>query len=228
MSEDEDGDNKVSVVIPAYNEEKHVSAVIHAAKESHLVDEVIVVDDGSEDETSEEAREAEVKVFRFDSNRGKGAAMNKGVEMSEGSVIVFLDGDLKDIAPWKIERLIHPTLNGYDLAKAAFQREAGRVTELTAKPLLDVFFPEMRFEQPLSGQIALKKRLAQNLHFEDGFRVDVALLIDAIMKGYKVKEVNIGELAHESKELPKLKGMAREVAGTIIDKAREYDRIGDE
>lgn len=216
---------KVSVVIPAYNEEKGISNVIDAAKNSELVDEVIVVDDGSTDKTGQVAKDSGAKVLKSDRNRGKGDAMYIGLQESEGSVIVYLDGDLTDITPQKVSKLVLPTLNGYDFAKASFKRSSGRITELTAKPLLNIFFPEINFNQPLSGQIAIKKELAKKLNFETGFKVDIALLIDAIMRGYKVKEVHLGKLDHDKKDLNKLKGMAHVIVQTIIKRADRYGRL---
>jgi glycosyltransferase involved in cell wall biosynthesis len=217
----------VSVVIPAYNEEKGISKVIQAAKNSEFVNEVIVVDDGSDDDTTRVALTSGAKVFRSDSNKGKGNAMNIGLLKSQGDVIAFLDGDLTDITSEKVNTLVAPALNGYDFAKASFDRSSGRITELTAKPLLGIFFPEIDFQQPLSGQIAIKRELARKLNFESGFNVDIALLIDAIMAGHKVKEVHLGKLDHEKKDLNELKEMARTIAQTIISHASKYGRFDD-
>jgi len=216
---------EVSVVIPAYNEEEHITKVITAAKNSDLVDEIIVIDDGSKDRTSEIAKKAGVKVFRSETNNGKGHAMLEGVQKSKGEVIVFLDGDLKNINSQKIDKMIIPVNNGYDFVKASFFRGSGRVTELTAKPLLKIFFPELDYKQPLGGQIAIKRQVANELQFEPGFKVDIGLLIDVSMNGHKVKEVPIGEIQHDKRELRKLKNMAKEVAETILERAKKYGRF---
>jgi len=216
---------EVSVVIPAYNEEEHITKVITAAKDSNLVDEIIVIDDGSEDKTSEIAKKAGVKVFRSKRNSGKGHAMSKGMQKSKGEIIVFLDGDLKNINSQKINKMILPAKNGYDFVKASFFRGSGRITELTAKPLLKIFFPELDYQQPLGGQIAIKRQVANELQFESGFKVDIGLLIDVSMNGHKVKEVPIGEIQHDKRELSKLKNMAKEVAETILERAKKHGRF---
>lgn len=225
MSNRINNDKKVSLVIPAYNEEEHISKVINAGKDSELVDEIIVLDDGSKDRTSEIAKKAGAKVFRSEKNNGKGYTMSEGVQKSKGDVIVFLDGDLKNINSQKIEKMILPTMNGYDFVKASFFRGSGRVTELTAKPLLKIFFPELDYQQPLGGQIALKRQVANELQFEPGFKVDIGLLIDVSMNGHKVKEVSIGEIQHDKRQLSKIKYMAKEVAETILERAKNYGRF---
>jgi len=220
------GDFSVSVIIPAYNEEKTVAKVVKAARASSYVDEVIVVDDGSFDNTYKEAKQAGAEIIRHASNRGKGAALKTGFKHSNGDIVVFLDADLKNITTSKINKMIKPIIEGRaDITKTKFKRKAGRVTELTAKPLLRFFFPEIKFEQPLSGQFAAKRSVLERMKFEDDYGVDVGIVLDADVQGLNVKEVDIGELEHDMASLSDLNIVATEVVRTIVDRALEYGRI---
>ncbi len=218
---------KVSVVIPAYNEEKTVGRVVRAARRVPVVDEVIVVDDGSEDRTAERAREAGARVVSHPENRGKGEAMRTGLEHSNGDVIAFVDADIENIRPEMIEKMIRPVLRGEaDLVKTKFRRKAGRVTLLTAKPLLRFFFPEVsELEQPLSGQICAKRELLERVEFEPDYGVDIGIILDAVALGARIKEVDIGEIKHEMQPLERLHRMALQVVRTILDRAHRYGRI---
>ncbi|MDX9693631.1 MAG: glycosyltransferase, partial [Methanothermobacter sp.] len=219
-------DFSVSVIIPAYNEEKTVANVVKTAKSSSYVDEVIVVDDGSSDNTYEEAKRAGATIIRHASNRGKGAALKTGFKHSNGDIVVFLDADLKNITTAKIDKMIKPIIEGRaDITKTKFKRRAGRVTELTAKPLLRFFFPEIKFEQPLSGQFAAKRSVLERMKFEDDYGVDVGIVLDADVQGLNVKEVDIGELEHDMASLSDLNIVATEVVRTIVARALEYGRI---
>ncbi len=222
-----DGKKRVSVVIPAYNEEETVGKVVKAARRVPLVDEVIVVDDGSEDRTAERAREAGAKVVSHPENRGKGEAMKTGLERSSGDVIAFVDADIKNIRPEMIEKMIRPVLRDEaDLVKTKFKRKAGRVTLLTAKPLLRFFFPEVsELEQPLSGQICAKRELLERVEFEPDYGVDIGIILDAVALGARIKEVDIGEIKHEMQPLERLHRMALQVVRTILDRAHRYGRI---
>lgn len=219
-------DRTVSVVIPAFNEEKTVALVVEAAKGSKLVSEVIVVDDGSTDSTAGVAEAAGARVIRHASNRGKGAALRTGFKHSSGDIVVFVDADLENMTTEKIERMIRPIIRGRaDLTKTRFRRKAGRVTELTAKPLLNFFFPEIKFEQPLSGQFAARRSALEKMKFEEDYGVDVGIVLDADVLGLTVKEVDIGTIHHDMASLRDLNLVANEVVRTIVDRALEYGRI---
>jgi glycosyltransferase involved in cell wall biosynthesis len=218
---------KVSVVIPAHNEAEHVTKVVQAARATRDVDEVIVVDDGSRDDTAAVARRGGADVVRHDNNRGKGAAMRTGRDRAKGDILIYLDADLKNVTPAKIQRLTDPFKIGCDFVKTRFDRRGGRVTRLTAQPLLGHFFPEIdeSFEQPLSGQIGVTKRLMTKLDLEDDFGVDIGLLIDACQKGADVQEVYFGHLQHDERELKDLESSARAVSRTILDRAQKYGKV---
>ena len=223
------GNNKnltVSVIIPAYNEEKTVANVVKVVKSLNYIDEVIVVDDGSTDQTAQLALEAGATVINHIKNRGKGAAIQTGFKNSKGEIVVFIDADLHNLTKNQINNIIRPIMSGEaDITKTKFKREAGRVTELTAKPLLNFFFPEIKFDQPLSGQFAAKRSFLNKIKLEDDYGVDVGIVLDADVMGMKVKEVDIGKIDHVLSSLTELNIVANEVVRTIVDRATAYGRI---
>lgn len=215
-----------TVVIPALNEAKRISEVVAYALADPATAEVIVVDDSSIDRTAELARRAGAKVLSS-SMLGKGASMHDGVAPAQCNLLVYLDGDLTGLRSGIITDLCAPLLRGEaDFVKARFGRGGGRVTELTAKPMLKIFFPELaHFSQPLGGIIAARKSLLQALTFEDGYGVDVGLLLDAHLAGAKLAEVDIGALEHDSQPLHDLTLMANEVGRVIFGRARAAGRL---
>lgn len=217
----------ISVVIPAYNEAPFIATVIGVARSVPEVDEVLVVDDGSTDATAEAAAEAGARVVSHEQNRGKGAAMHTGCRSAQSDVLIYLDGDFQNITPEKIRRIIEPFKEGVDFVKTRFERRGGRVTQLTARPMLGHFFPgiDKRFDQPLSGQIGIKKELLNRLELEADMGVDLGLLIDAVEGGARVTEVCIGALQHDERELKDLQGMAQAVSRVILDRAARYHRV---
>ncbi len=216
----------VSVIIPAYNEEKTVANVVKVVKSLNYIKEVIVVDDGSIDQTAKLAMEAGATVINHLKNRGKGAAIKTGFNNSKGDIVVFLDADLHNLTRSQVDNIIKPIMSGEaDITKTKFKREAGRVTELTAKPLLNFFFPEIKFDQPLSGQFAAKRSFLNKIKLEDDYGVDVGIVLDADVMGMKVKEVDIGKIDHVLSSLTELNIVATEVVRTIVDRATSYGRI---
>lgn len=216
----------VSVIIPVLNEAETVGSVVEFAKRCPYVDEVIVVDDGSIDDTAEIATAAGAFVFTS-KMLGKGGSMEDGMLEAKNEVIVYLDGDLVGLAPDVIERMVEPILaDKADFVKARFTRSAGRVTTLTARPLLKTYFPEVaHFVQPLSGVMAARKSLLQGMRFENDYGVDIGLFIDAAMRKARLAEVDIGHIDHDSHPLHVLEEMATQVARTIFDRASNHGRL---
>ena len=211
---------KVSVVIPVLNEEKTIGRVVRSARKNKGVGEVIVVDDDSADATFAEAVKSGARVFKS-SVLGKGYSMREGLAAAKNDVIVFLDGDIGNYESDIVEKLAEPVLRGRcDFVKGTFSRDAGRVTELVAKPLLSILFPELTgFSQPLSGMIAARKSFLEGLNFENDYGVDIGLLIDAHNRGARIQEVDIGRIDNKSKPWQALGKMSREVSKAILKRA---------
>ncbi|MFH0923029.1 MAG: HAD-IB family phosphatase [Candidatus Micrarchaeota archaeon] len=210
----------VSVIIPCHNEEKSVGKVIAKCFESQLVNEVIVVDDGSVDNSVMVAKTAGAKVVRHLKNKGKGAAIMTGCRAAHNSVLVFIDADFENMTPKVVETLAFPVLEDEaKLCKATFDREGGRVTELTAKPLLEFIFPEVTLQQPLSGQFATRKEFLIDMENSPGWGIDVGIVLESIKLGEKIVEVNIGRVEHKHRSLEELSKTAKEVTKTILQNA---------
>lgn len=208
---------KISVIIPALNEEKYIGQVIKIVKNCKLIDEIIVVDNNSTDKTSEIARNLGVKTLLCE-NRGKGYAMEMGLENASGNIVVFADGDICNYQPDFLEKMIDPIINEQaDFVKSSFERTGGRVTELVAKPLLELTFPALaKFEQPLSGIIAGKKEVFKHITFEKDYGVDIGILIDVYNQNFNITQVKIGSIKNDSQNWKNLIEMAKQVSKAIL------------
>ena len=142
----------VTVVIPVLNEWRTIGKVVKFALRDPRVAEVLVVDDGSIDGTPERAERAGARVVTS-SLLGKGASMEDGLQAANTEFLLYLDGDLRGLRSDLIQRMTRPLFaEKADFVKARFARRAGRVTMLTARPLLRTYFPELAdFLQPLGG-----------------------------------------------------------------------------
>ena len=216
----------ISVIIPVLNESETIGSVVEFARANPNVKEVIVVDDGSIDGTPESAAAAGASVITS-TLLGKGASMEDGMRATSADILLYLDGDLVGLQDNLVEAMTEPIARDEaDFVKAAFSRRAGRVTTLTAKPLLATFFPELAsFNQPLGGIVAARRTLLQKLPFETDYGVDVGLLIDAAHANARMAEVNIGHIDHDSQSLETLGDMATQVTRTILDRAARYGRL---
>lgn len=211
----------ITVIIPALNESATIASVIRFCKADPNVSEIIVVDDKSEDNTVEIAREAGAKVL-ISQTRGKGISMKEGIDASSNEIIMFLDADIDPYPEKCLQLLASPLLDdSADFVKGAFARNAGRVTELVAKPLLTILFPGLaHFSQPLSGMIAGKKDFFQKIEFFNDYGVDIGILIDMYLMKARVTEVNIGYIENKSKPWEALGKMSREVSRAILSRAQ--------
>ncbi len=215
-----------SVILCTLNEEKTIGNIIDIIKSDPNVREIIVVDDKSQDNTVNIAKEKGAKVI-YSTKVGKGASMREGKAIATQDILVYLDADITTYPNDIISKLTTPILkNECDIVKATFKREAGRVTELVAKPLLAILFPELSsFSQPLSGVIAGKRTVFEQLTFEDGYGVDIGILIDACISKAKILEINIGKVEHKSKTWRQLIPMASEVSSAILKRAAKLNKV---
>jgi len=213
----------ISVIIPALNEEKTIRKVIRQAKRNALVSEILVVDDRSMDNTVAEARKENVKIITS-TNLGKGDSMREGMMLARNEFVVFLDADIPNYSADIIEKLTRPLVDDEaDFVKSFFERQAGRVTEILVKPLLEFFFPHLlKFKQPLSGMIAGKKSFFQKVEFENDYGVDIGLLIDMDKVNARIKEVCIGEIENDMQPLQALGRMAKQVANAIFKRVNFF------
>lgn len=233
----------VSVVIPALNEEATVAHVVTACLASEAVSgsaagagEVLVIDPDSTDATARVAAEAGATVVNWrdvdprEPVPGKGEAMWRGVRAARGDIVVFVDADVTNVEPWWVDALVAPFADPrIELVKATYTRDegehgrgGGRVTELTAKPLLRAFFPELsHIDQPLAGEYAIRRSTALELPFVAGYGVDVGLLIDVAAKGASIStaQTDLGHRTHRNRPLAELAPMADVVARTILNRA---------
>ena len=215
----------VTVIIPALNEEKTIRQVIRQAKRSELVNEVIVVDDMSTDNTIAEAKkEEDVKVFTS-THVGKGDSMREGLLMAKNEILVFLEADTPDYEVDIVGMLTAPLIRDEaDFVKSYFERQSGRVAEILVKPMLEFFFPHLlQFKQPLSGMIAGKKSFLQKVEFDNDYGVDIGLLIDMHNVNARITEVCIGEVENDRHPLHVLGRMSKQVANAIFKRVNIFD-----
>ena len=238
----QEGLPKVVVVLPARNEEKTIGQCIDVIKKSKYKPSIIVADGHSTDKTREiaEKRGAKVVISPKRIHPGKGLAMKTGLKAAleeNPSIVVFMDSDIENMTPEWVDKLVDGiVVDGFDMTRGCYYRapEDAPVTKLVARRLLWVFFPEVsHFDQPLTGEVAAKAEVWRELlekDLPDGWGIDVAILIESEMAGYRMKEVFLGFKQHRSyrkyKEDPgKLGRMAEQVAVTIIKLAMKYERI---
>jgi len=214
----------VSVIIPALNEEKTIRQVINLVSRSPIVDEILMIDDKSHDNTIKQARLPKVRIYTSPII-GKGNSMRDGMLLAKNEVVVFLDADIVTYPENVAELLSAPILNDEaDFVKSCFDRQAGRVTELVAKPLLSILFPELtKFSQPLSGMIAARKSLLKEIDFENDYGVDIGILLDMHTMGARITEVNIGFIENRMQTWEQLGKMSREVSRSILKRAKSIE-----
>lgn len=228
----------VSVVIPARDEERTVAGVVAAiaklAAGTGLVDELVVMDSDSTDQTSEMAAKAGATVHRtrdvaphLGSFPGKGEALWKSLLVTKGDLLVFVDADLTHWGPHFVTGLLGPLLEDQQvlLVKGFYERlykesdgsitaDGGRVTELVARPLLSLWWPELTgVVQPLAGEWAARRELMESLPIPVGYGIELAVLIDtAAEHGLDaVAQVDLGRRGHKHQASHDLAVMAAEL-----------------
>ncbi|MBE43612.1 MAG: hypothetical protein CMO16_00285 [Thaumarchaeota archaeon] len=233
---------KVVLVFPTRNEETTIKACIEKVKKSKYKPIIIVSDGHSSDKTIEIAKKCNTTVVMPQErlHPGKGAAMIAGIKAAlqkNPDVIIFLDADIMNLTSEWIDLLVDSIMvEGYDMSRGWYLRAPSdaSVTKLVAKPMLWTFFPEIwHYEQPLSGEIAAKKDVWKKLlqmNPPDGWGIDVWLLIETAMAGFKIREVFLGTKTHRSyisysTDVSKLAKMGQQVGMAIIQEALKYQRI---
>lgn len=248
------GDQRVSLVVPARNEAATVGAVVARVRAAlmdtvDLLDEIVVIDSDSTDETYAVASSAGAVVHRAAEIRpdlgtrpGKGEAMWKSLFVTSGDVLVFMDADLLDWDTHFVPGLLGPLLvpagagagagagSSVGLVKGFYRRpgpdgplEGGRVTELVARPLIALLYPELAgLVQPLAGEWAIRRSLFASLSVPTGYAVELAALVDVVrLLGVEaIAQVDLGERAHRHQSLLDLGGMATQILAAGLMRAR--------
>jgi len=215
---------KFTAVVPVYNEASRFPHVVKELLKIKELEGLILVDDGSSDNSPEAASQFKADTrFHFiqhKKNKGKGVALKTGLQKAKSEIILFLDGDLENISYQKIRKIVMPVLQDeVDVSRGAFRRARGRVTEYAVKPMMRILFPEMYFEQPISGQVCAKKEFLGTVDLETNYGVDIGILFDAIQSGQRIKEVDIGWLEHKANTEANITKMSEQVLETMIKKA---------
>jgi len=242
----------VSLVIPTLNEAKNIGFVIKKLmplKEKYgLVDEFFVVDSGSTDKTREIAKSLGADVYLDEEIlpeipiiHGKGENLWRSLYITRGDIIVWVDADIRNMHPRFVYGLIAPLLKRKDIrfTKAFYRRPikigrilretgGGRVTELTARPLFDLFYPDLGLViQPLSGEYAITRDIAERIPFFTGYGVETGMLID-IYKYFGLEimaQVNLRVRVHRNQDLSSLRKMATRIMAVGLKRAHENGKL---
>ncbi|MER6942800.1 glucosyl-3-phosphoglycerate synthase [Nonomuraea sp. NPDC000554] len=247
------GATTVSVVLPARNEELTVGDIVTVIRRdlverTPLVDEIIVVDSNSTDATAERAAAAGARVVAQEAVlshlpplTGKGEALWKGLAASTGDLVVFVDSDLRNFGAHFVSGLLGPLLLDKDIqfVKGAYERPltgddgvmlrdgGGRVTELVARPLLNMFWPELAgFVQPLGGEYAGRRQVLEQVPFVTEYGVEFGLLVDLLdLAGLDaMSQVDLGVRAHSHQSLAALGQMSGQIMLTAWSRLERQGR----
>lgn len=243
----------ISLGLPALNEEKTIGDVISVIKKElfdkyPLLDEIVVIDSQSSDRTVEIAKELGVPVHihqkvlpSISPRRGKGEALWKSMYVLKGDIICWVDTDITNMDPRFVYGLVGPLLKepriqyvkGYyrrpiRVGDKIYETGGGRVTELTIRPLFNLFFPELSgMIQPLAGEYAGRRTCLEQLPFFTGYGVETGHLIDVLERfGLNaLGQVNLRERQHRNQELGALSQMAFAITQVVIKRLEERERL---
>ena len=243
----------ISVGLPALNEEKTIGTVIRRVKSAlmdryPLIDQMVVIDSASTDRTVKTALDLGVPVRQHSeilpelgAHIGKGEALWKSLYELDGDIVAWIDTDISNIQPRFVYGLLGPLLREprIQYVKGFYQRPireggvlqaegGGRVTELMARPLINLFFPELSgIIQPLSGEYAGRRALLEQLPFFTGYAVEIGLLIDILEHAglTAIGQVDLERRIHRNQPLPNLSQMAYTILQGAIRKLEERHRI---
>lgn len=240
----------VSVVLPTRNEAPTVGRVVETvcALADVLVDEVVVIDSASDDATVETAVAAGARVHQADQVLshfgpclGKGDALWRSLAVTGGDIVVFLDTDVTNPDPSFVPGLLGPLLSdpAVHVVKGFYERPlkldrvqydtgGGRVTELTARPLVNLFWPELAgLVQPLAGEYAGRRRLLEALPFFTGYGVELGLLVDTLrLAGADaIAQVDLARRVHRNQDLAALSRMSYGILQVAMQRLAEEGRV---
>ncbi|MER5865758.1 glucosyl-3-phosphoglycerate synthase [Kitasatospora sp. NPDC002040] len=244
----------VSVVLPALDEESTVGEIVRVIRRElverlPLVDEIVVVDSGSADRTAETAAAAGARVVhrddvlpRLPAAPGKGEVLWRSLLVTSGEIVCFIDADLREFDPAFVSGIVGPLLTdpSVQLVKAMYDRPleteggavvpagGGRVTELVARPLLNLHWPQLAgFVQPLGGEYAARRSLLERLPFPTGYGVELGLLVDALdLVGLDaLAQVDVGVRHHRHQDGQALGRMAATIYRTALERLDRTDRL---
>lgn len=243
----------ISLALPALNEEETIGEILSVIKrtmidEVPLLDELVLIDSRSTDRTVEIARELGVTVRvhqdilpQYGSFVGKGEALWKSLFVLKGDIVAWVDTDIKNFHPRFIYGIIGPLLREPHLmyCKGFYRRPiqmgetlaatgGGRVTELTARPLLNLFFPELSgMIQPLSGEYAARRSAIEQVPFFTGYGVETGLLIDLLQHHGlgALAQVDLQQRVHRNQELVPLSKMAFAITQVVMQRLEERQRV---
>ena len=233
------GEQRVTVVLPARDEAATIGQIVTTVREAlveqaGLVDEILVVDSCSQDDTGRIAADAGAVVVHQDEvlaemppAHGKGEALWKGLAASTGDLVVAIDADLHDVEPGFVSGLLGPLLGnpGVAFVKGFYHRPligdgvvdvdgGGRVSELVARPLLNLAWPQLAgFVQPLAGEFAARRELLEAIPFATGYGVELAMLVDVLERvGLDaMAQVDLGVRVHRHHDLQALGRMSAQI-----------------
>jgi nucleotide-binding universal stress UspA family protein len=244
---------RISLGLPTLNEAETIGPIIQTMQRElmdrfPLLDEIVVIDSGSTDDTVAIAQAHGVPVYRhqeilpqYGSFPGKGEALWKSLYVLQGDLIAWIDTDIRNIHPRFVYGILGPLLRqprlqyvkGYYRRPlrlgATLQRSGGgRVTELTARPLLNLFFPELSgFLQPLSGEYAGRRTALESVPFFTGYGVEIGLLID-LLQQYglaSLGQVDLEQRIHRNQSLGSLTKMAFTIIQVVVKRLEDRHRL---
>jgi glucosyl-3-phosphoglycerate synthase len=243
----------ISLGLPALNEEETIGAVIRCVKHElmdrvKLLDEIVLVDSRSTDRTREIAAELGLPVVihqevlpGYGGITGKGEALWKSLQVLTGDLVAWIDTDIRNIHPRFVYGILGPLLKDERVkyVKGFYKRPirigseimgtgGGRVTELTARPLLNLFYPELSgLIQPLAGEYAARREVIERLPFFTGYGVEIALLIDLLERfGLQaIGQVDLHRRVHRNQRLTSLSRMAATITAVVLQRLEQSGRM---
>jgi glucosyl-3-phosphoglycerate synthase len=224
-------ETSITVVIPAKDEAATIGSVIEAVKtRPGIVDQLIVVNDHSSDDTAAIAAHHGARIVRLDGSSGRGNALRAGLEVASSELVVFLDANVTNTTPNYVLQLVQPLLEKPEiqLVKAYYVRPlngmptgGGRVNELAARPILSLLFPGLgEIRQPLAGETAGRRSIFERISLESNYSVEIAILIDAVqLYGIQsLAQVDLGIRRHRNRPIEELRPMAAEVLQAALQR----------